>query len=421
MLSSIGTLLFRAAALLLAALAPFRAPLEVRAVDAGHLARPLSIGLVTLGCCIALALWSARRSKLAAVTTLLTVVAALGLAAYFSGVRGPLGRGVVFLAPIEWIAIAALAQAAARGRIEHVWIDRPARAVLAGAGIACVVLVLASNRLESREAMWNAVLQRDPGNERAATFVAEERLRAGRPLEAASALEGCLRANPRACTCVLAGMRAAVDSERAQDAVNIAERAGAACGSDDAILGLNAEALVSTGRTNPGAVLAEQVLLRRPRDEHALLAKSLSLGALGDWRGAASFARQAIDAGRGVPAQLFAAVAAMESNDLDGARTMLRPLVAANPTNARARYNLALIADRKNEYREAREGYLSTLQLDPKMVDARYNLALLTLRAGAKSEAQHHLGKLIEIAPHDPRINALGAAILEALDKPAGG
>ena len=69
------------------------------------------------------------------------------------------------------------------------------------------------------------------------------------------------------------------------------------------------------------------------------------------------------------------------------------------------------MADRKNDFNKAREGYLAALRADPRMGDARYNLALLTLRHGAVDEARHHAGKLAEIAPADPR-NAGLARIL---------
>ncbi|GAC1576898.1 MAG: hypothetical protein NVS3B20_25440 [Polyangiales bacterium] len=50
---------------------------------------------------------------------------------------------------------------------------------------------------------------------------------------------------------------------------------------------------------------------------------------------------------------------------------------------------------------------------DPAFVDARYNLLLLTHRGGANAEAHHHLDKLAEVAPNDPRLPALRAQMAD--------
>jgi len=74
-------------------------------------------------------------------------------------------------------------------------------------------------------------------------------------------------------------------------------------------------------------------------------------------------------------------------------------------------YDLALVADRRGDYTAAREGYLRCLRGDPRRFEARYNLVVLTFRAGARDEARHHLEKLRELSPGDPRVTTLAASI----------
>ncbi|WP_420894956.1 tetratricopeptide repeat protein [Sorangium cellulosum] len=70
-------------------------------------------------------------------------------------------------------------------------------------------------------------------------------------------------------------------------------------------------------------------------------------------------------------------------------------------------YNLALIDDKRGDYNGAREGYLAALKADPRNADARYNLALLTFRAGIVEESRHHARKFLEAFPEDPRSGQL--------------
>ena len=97
----------------------------------------------------------------------------------------------------------------------------------------------------------------------------------------------------------------------------------------------------------------------------------------------------------------------MDRGDLDGAETILKAMQAEGPPNAHVLYNLALIADKRNKYNDARNGYLATLKLDPTYKEARYNLALLTYRRGVLEEAKNHARKYAEMAPNDPSAAAL--------------
>jgi len=90
-----------------------------------------------------------------------------------------------------------------------------------------------------------------------------------------------------------------------------------------------------------------------------------------------------------------------------------------HPGSARAVFDAALVAQKHGRYHEAREGYLRALSLDPKMADARYQLALLTHEARADDEARHNLDELQAVAPNDPRLPGLRAALKEAPPAPA--
>jgi len=81
----------------------------------------------------------------------------------------------------------------------------------------------------------------------------------------------------------------------------------------------------------------------------------------------------------------------------------LAPIVAADPTDAEALYDLALIADKRGDYNGARSGYLAALRYDSTLADARYNLVMLTQKRGVFEEAKHHAKKFAEAYPNDPR------------------
>jgi len=80
------------------------------------------------------------------------------------------------------------------------------------------------------------------------------------------------------------------------------------------------------------------------------------------------------------------------------------------------------VADRRNNYNAARQGYLATLRVDPCYASARYNLAHLTWKAGINEEAIHHARKFAETAaPGDPMLQQLSAMMGTNLLAPAGG
>jgi tetratricopeptide (TPR) repeat protein len=142
-------------------------------------------------------------------------------------------------------------------------------------------------------------------------------------------------------------------------------------------------------------------------------------------------ARKAVDGGAGRDAGLLlgalainAGIAAAGAGDAAGAAKFydtadkaLTPLAAADPNDAEVVYDLALIADKKNEYNKARQGYLAALRANPKMADARYNLAYLTLNNNVLEEGKHHAAKFAELAPGDRRNLVLNQLIAAAAQR----
>jgi tetratricopeptide (TPR) repeat protein len=197
------------------------------------------------------------------------------------------------------------------------------------------------------------------------------------------------------------------------------DAAETSCKAGSRALGLRAEALAGNGRLDEASALADGVLAGDPADPHALYAKAAVAQARRDRAAAIALATRAAEAGRGAPAHLLAGFLLVQAGDLDRAAERFQALLALDPDNAAAVYDLALIAHHRNRYRDAREGYLRVLRLDPRNFDARYNLVVLTHDARADMEARHHLDKLEQIDPNDPRIGPLRRMLAEPTAAPA--
>lgn len=206
---------------------------------------------------------------------------------------------------------------------------------------------------------------------------------------------------------------ASLDLDRDQGATALAvmEKAPDKCRTMPSMRGRHAEALVRTGRNEEAMAEANEVLASQPQDPYATYALAQSQHAAGNFVDARKNAEAAVQRGRGLPAQLLLGNLAFKMGDYAVARSSYNAILKANPDDVTAVYNLALVDQQQNRYRDAREGYLKVLRLDPKHLDARFNLAILTHNAGATMEAQHHLQKLMEAAPGDARVERLKAAL----------
>jgi len=395
--------LVRAAYLLRFAAAPSAVTPEPLPPASPALAALLSLlGLAGL---IAAALWleRQRRTRLAlaaAIALGVAVLAAIAGALRYSGVHAPLGRGVFFVAVPLWLGLALAAIAVA---------GRRRRSVLAGALVAALGLALhvdAAPVTTAPAAMWWEALRRDGRHERALMALAGPHLRARRHLEAARVADRCAALAPTSCACPRLRAEVELAAHELDAALADAGRAVRLCPDRGAPHAVVAKILALRGDLDGAEREVELGLaLGDPAALH--LARAVILERRGRYDDARAEVGRAIAAGAGRDAELLAAALAIVAGDLDDARRRLEPLVAADPDDVEATYDLALVADHRDDYNRARQGYLAVLARDPHHASARYNLAMLAWRNGATEEARHHARRFVEAFPADPRTTRL--------------
>ena len=348
--------------------------------------------------------WGAGQHSLSGSAALawVAVAAALGAALYFREGRAPLGRGVVFVAVPLWASITLAASTIAGKKLPRA---RNARgfAALAVLTVAALLFALASSWLVSPKQMWWEALRRNGEHPRAIGELTRKPLGSRDFLAARAVADECLRLHPQSCRCQ--GERAEI-AIRARDFVQALEHARSAydrCPGDGAMRALHAEALGLSGQSMRAEEEARQALVLGGPEARLRYALALALAGQGKDAESMREARRALELGAGRSAALFVGSTALVKGDLDEAARALGPLVAADPGDAEAQYDLGLVADRRGDYNAARTAYLAALRSDPAFADARYNLALLTFRRGAVDEAKHHARKLREDHPGDPR------------------
>jgi tetratricopeptide (TPR) repeat protein len=207
------------------------------------------------------------------------------------------------------------------------------------------------------------------------------------------------------CDCAAEASSAGLDVE-ALDAVVTILGVSARCQPRGPFDGIRAEALVRkndpSGMKESGAVLAKS-----PNDPHALYAQALFGYRLQQFDAARGLAERSRAAGRGTPAVFLAGLVEFAANDLDGARSQFRAVLAAEPEDVDALFNLGVIAQRQERYGEARANYLRVTRLAPSHENARYHLAILAHSIGAADEARHHLAKFRALGATADRVRTL--------------
>jgi len=405
--------LARALSILLLALLPANAPLALRE-PAQPLAAAAFVAFVVVSAIAARVL--ARRAPVPAALVIATALAAAIGAALYEGDRGPLARAVFWMTPLVWATVGALVAWPLLDALGLTGGERSknkkarAAAFVVVLAIAPALLYAARARIASRTTIWQAVLAADAGNEPAALFVATAKTRDGDRLGGHAVLLACARARPTACRCADREIEEALDLGRYDDAIATLD-ASPACEPAPREKGMRAEALSGQSRGADALALATDALKHDPKERHALLASARSLYLAGALGPAKTYAQDAVAEGRGAIANLLLGLVLFAENDLAGAAAQFSEVLAKDPLNVAATFDLALVAHKNNRNREAREGYLRTLTLDPKNADARYNLAILTHENGFDDESSHHLDELSRIAPADPRIAPLRRAL----------
>lgn len=219
------------------------------------------------------------------------------------------------------------------------------------------------------------------------------------------------------CRCALALVARALEGDASQEALSVIERARR-CERADALDGFQAEALVRSGKDADGVREATRALSRAENDASATYALALARYHAGRFVEARDLASRAKRQRRGPTADLLLGLSAYYSGDLDGAARAFREVLAVEPNDVDANFNLGLVAQKQNRYGEARTSYLKAARGDPQHLGARYNLALLAHSIGAAAEAQHHLAHYDRLAPNSSQLAELRAALAKAPANP---
>ncbi|WP_419806827.1 tetratricopeptide repeat protein [Terriglobus sp.] len=118
---------------------------------------------------------------------------------------------------------------------------------------------------------------------------------------------------------------------------------------------------------------------------------------------------------------IAAAEKLFEAQDWSGAVALLRPLVARDPRNAHAQYDLGFALDNAGDVAGARAAYEKAATVDPNLISARVSLGLLLARQGDVAAAAKWLRAAIAL-PEDPAsqpARAQAERALARLDLPA--
>jgi tetratricopeptide (TPR) repeat protein len=385
-------------------------------------------------------------ARAAAALTWLSVAAALAATLIFRGHRGPLERGVIITALPVWAALATTASVAAGYYLGSDFKNRRMGSLVIVIAAGALQYASAGAFLASPDRMWKDALRRDPANEEALTAVNRPLLRGYRYDDAKKLADRCLAVQPEACACLEA--RAQINLRKVSDrclanAPDVCvcldaktEAALRATALEAALADAQAAVTHCPERPMSKTVLAETIALQGDpataekeaaeavalggREDRSRYVLALALQGQGRYDEANEQLKLAVAAGAGRDAKVLAGAIALLQEDLDGAEKWLAPLGGAGSQDAVASYNLALVADKRNNYNAARQGYLATLRIDPCYSSARYNLAHLTWKAGIKEEALHHGRKFAEMAaPGDPMVEQLSAMMGVNLRAPA--
>lgn len=338
-------------------------------------------------------------------------VAAIGYAALG---REPLGLGLAWVAPPLWIGLSIVAGETAERRRSAAF-HHPrlaaATAVLCG---GAALFASQSGWLFSARQMWWQAIRKDGSNAAAVDRIVEAPVRARDWSGALEVLDRCLTASPGSCACLARRAEIGLGPRGADEAMADARAAIRSCPDQVPARVALVNAQIARGDVTEAEVEARAGLALRddPRLHLALAVVYERARRVPD---ALAEAKRAVEGDPGRDVAVPVSAMAISAGDLDLAARVLGPVLKADPKDAQALYNLALVADKRNDFNKAREGYLAALRADPKMADARYNLALLTLRRGVVDEARHHAQRFQAMAPDDPRNVTLARLIAQAV------
>lgn len=234
--------------------------------------------------------------------------------------------------------------------------------------------------------------------------------RAREPEEAALVRSSCQRPKD-ACDCVAVAARHGLDAHLGAPALDLLGRSEQRCKGRVGMAGMKAEALARVQRLEEAHHQAEVTVSAAPGDMYANLALGLVAFEKLSLKEAEDAAERALAAGRGAEAHRLLGRIALSRGAFELALDHFSKVIAERPRDAEAAFTAAMCNANMGRYNAAREGFVRVLRIDPKHVEARLRLALMSLEVGARMEAEHHLRELREIAPNDPRLEPLEAAL----------
>jgi tetratricopeptide (TPR) repeat protein len=120
-------------------------------------------------------------------------------------------------------------------------------------------------------------------------------------------------------------------------------------------------------------------------------------------------------------ATLQAALQAHQEGRLERAVDLYKEVIALEPTNKFAWYNLGLIHQKQGDNPAAEESYREAIAIDPEFVAALFNLAVLQTAMGAQQEAIALYRRVLEVQPqYAPAHLNLGFALIDAGERREG-
>ena len=359
---------------------------------------------------------AARDALAGAALLVAAVVASLVCAAVFRGERAPLGRGVLFVAVPLWSGLAVVAGVVAERRLRASFRHKRLAATVLVVSACAAVFTASAGWLFSPEKMWWSALRKDGRNTAAVEALTRSAARAHDQAALVGVLDRCLELQPDACACHARRAEAEVRSHALDQALADARAASASCPANVSVRATLAAVLAYHG-DGEQAEQEAHAALKESDDPRLHFALALAYDREGRHDEAMTEAKLAVERGAGRDAAVQLAFLEINAGDLDGATRVLVPLVAVDPGDAEAQYDLALVADKQDRFNAARQGYLAALRADRFLADARYNLTLLTLRHGIIDEARHHVRQFREVFPNDPRNAELARTVVAASPK----
>jgi tetratricopeptide (TPR) repeat protein len=152
-----------------------------------------------------------------------------------------------------------------------------------------------------------------------------------------------------------------------------------------------------------GSASADGAAPAAPVPPSSLLESASKALAAGDFRAAASFAKQAADADpKSAEAHRILGDAALASGQNADAEREFSAAIVLESANFRAELGLGVVAERQKKWNTAAAHYRRSLDLDPKSVEAARGLGRSMTELGDKSAARIAFGRAIEIDPASP-------------------